>query len=75
MTIRILKPPPADPYFVPGLEQIVAHAKAGDLRGGVFLLNYPTTYAHWQGGHYSLETMVTALESWKWHQFSKRLPR
>jgi len=45
------------------------------VRGAVVLLNYPTSYAHWQGGIFSFETVVTALESWKWHQFSKRFPR
>lgn len=71
MTLHKLTPP-IDRGFIAGLEEIVQHAKAGELRGVVVLLNYPTSYAHWQGGVFSFETAVTALESWKWHQFSKR---
>jgi hypothetical protein len=74
LTLRKLAPP-VDPALVRGLEEIVSHAKSGNLRGAVCLLNFPQNYAHWQGGLVSFETAVTALEAWKWHQFSKRFPR
>lgn len=71
MTLHRLAPPIA-PGFIEGLEEMVAHAKAGHLRGAVVLLNYADTYAHWKGGHIPFDSAITALESWKWHEFSKR---
>lgn len=66
---------PIDPNFIAGLEEIIRHARSGELRGAVVLLSFPKTYAHWQGGEISFETAVTSLESWKWQGFSKRFPR
>jgi len=74
MTVRSLTRP-IDPGFIQGLEEIVKHAKGGELRGAVVLMNYPTTYGHWQGGHIPFESALIALESWKWHRFSKMFPR
>lgn len=74
MSILRLAPPPINPGFVHGLEEVVAHAKDGRLRGAVVLLHYPDSWAHWRGGHIPFEYALTALEAWKWHELSKRFP-
>lgn len=54
------------------LETLLQEARSGELCGAVIWCNNGDTYNHYTAGHIQFQTMLLALESWKFNQFAHR---